>query len=290
MTVALLVLAYREPLVLKSAIPFYKAAGFDIFVHLDSKADLDAYKTQLGEEAASFCRFVARRVSVFWAGFSMVEAELALIFAALESGTYERFVLVSDDTFPLLPPQALADYAAEDVDRVMLRKLEPDDPFMPRYERFFHLDHRATSLLGRPIEESDIDDVFLDDMRKLSAARKQGKVSIDIYYGSQWWVMSAATMQILLERLERDHALFESFRFSAVPDEILFQTLVGNFIDRHRVRNGAVYVDWSRNPRPYVFLSEEDVTGIDGGYAFARKFSARSPRAYEALAARFLER
>jgi hypothetical protein len=280
---ALLVLAYREPEVLRAAIPIYKAAGCDIFVHLDRKADQRDFAARLGE-AAGVCRFVDRRASVFWAGFSMIEAELSLILTAMAERHYERFVLISDDTFPLLTPQALGAYLAEDYDRVMLRKLAPDDPFMTRYDRFFFLDHQATALLGRPIESAAVDQLMLDRMADIQNAMRRGKKKIDVYYGSQWWSITRTSMEQILGRLEEDTHLLESFRYSAVPDEIMFQSLIGNYVPISHVRNGPVFVEWSREPKPYVFRNAAELGSIDG-YAFARKFSHHSKDAYERLAA-----
>jgi hypothetical protein len=284
---ALLVLAYREPDVLRAAIPIYKAAGCDIFVHLDRKADQKEYATRLGEEA-KVCRFVERRASVFWAGFSMVEAELSLILTAMTERHYERFVLISDDTFPLLPSSALGAYLAEDYDRVMLRKLAPNDPFMARYDQYFFLDHQATALLGRPIESAAVDQAMLDRMADIQNAMRRGKKKIDIYYGSQWWSITRGSMETILGQLENDFHLLESFRYSAVPDEIMFQTLVGNYVSISRVRNGPVYVEWGREPKPYVFSSLSDLEPITPDYAFARKFSSGRPDGYVPLRRKLL--
>ncbi|MCQ8239535.1 beta-1,6-N-acetylglucosaminyltransferase [Rhizosaccharibacter radicis] len=282
MRLALLVLAYREPEVLRAALPIYKAAGMDVFVHLDRKADLPAYVSRLGE-AAENCRFIDRRASVFWAGFSMIEAELALILAAMPERSYERFTLVSDDTFPLRSPAELRAYLEEDHDRVMLRKLDADDPFMVRYQKFFFLDHQATALLGRPIESAAVDEAMLHHMAHLQDTMRRGKKPIDIFYGSQWWSITRSSMETILGRLEDDSHLLESFRYSAVPDEIMFQSLIGNYVPISHVRGGPVYVEWGKEPKPYVFRTDDELNAIGKDYAFARKFSASQPDGYSRL-------
>lgn len=280
MAVALLVMGFREPEVLRSAVPIYKAAGFEIFVHLDAKADINAYKAHLGETAVE-CSFIEDRHNIFWGGFSMIEAQIALIRLARSSGDYDRFTLVSDDTYPIISASLLKEYFLVDYDRVMIRKLENDDPFMRRYSNFFFLDHQVTSLLGRPIESTAIGDDFFSEMTKLELLRERGKKIVDVYYGSQWWSISRVSMVTILEALESDRHLLESFRYSAVPDELLFQTLVGNFISRSRVRSGPVFVEWSLNPKPYIFKDFVELNGVNQDFAFARKFSHKNRRAYE---------
>lgn len=286
MRLALLVLAYREPEVLRRSIPLYRAAGFDIFVHLELKADAGAYLARLGDAAHS-CTLIATRISIFWGGFSMVEAELALIYTAMAKDHYDRFTLVSDDTFPITSKIRLLQVLNEDLDRVMLRRLELSDPFKARYSNFFYFDHQVTSLLGRPIESAAIDDSFLERTSEIQEQRRRGKKEIDIYYGSQWWSITFETMKVILRKLKGDEHLFLSFKYSAVPDELLFQTLVGNYIERSRVHQALVYVDWSKTPRPYQFREITELQGIPPEYCFARKVTGNSAELLKLLASRF---
>lgn len=286
MRVALLVLAHREPDVLRHSIPLYKTVGFDIFVHLDCKVDKRQYVERLGPEARS-CSIIDRRTNVFWGGFSMVEAELALIFAAIAHGQYDRYVLVSDDTFPIVPGERLLRLLSEDLDRVMLRKLEPSDPFSARYTGFYHFDHPASALQGRPIESAAIDDEFLADLVAIQELKKHGKKLIDVYYGSQWWAITASTMTTILQKLDADRHLFASFKYSAVPDELLFQTLVGNYVDRSRVRSGIVYVEWAKDPRPYIFKSVAEIQTIPSDFCLIRKLNSGSVELLASLSAKF---
>jgi len=272
MSVALLVLGYRAPTCLSAAAPIYKAAGFEIFVHVDAKADLEGYQSAMGSQAEN-CIFIPNRQKIFWAGFNMVRAELALLMAALEQNrNLTNFVLISDDTFPLLPVSQLQNFLSQPVDRVMLRRLPPDDLFISRYRRFFFLDHIATSLLGRPIETSSIDDDFLSNISRLSGLKSIGKKEIDLFYGSQWWSLTRQSAELVLSHYERDAHLTMSFEYSAVPDEMFIQTLIGNFSDKNLLRAGCVFVDWTRNPRPFAFARPSDLpVKLGPEYAFLRK-------------------
>jgi hypothetical protein len=279
---AILVMGYRAPEVLRAAVPVYVAAGCDIYVHVDAKRDLADYVSALGN-AAENCKFVSDRLNIFWGGYSMVEAELALITAAMSKGNYTRLSLVSDDTFPIIPPARLQAFLAEPVERIMLRKLTDGDPFMKRYKEFFILDHPVSSLLGRPIESAAVDTDFLASMEALVRRRALGKSALPIYYGSQWWSLTRKTILDILTRLEDDPAIAESFRFSAVPDEIFFQSLVGNSVAAAQLRGGPLYVDWSKDVRPYIFRNASELTGLAPQYAFARKFSRAHASAYQEL-------
>ena len=281
---AMLVLGFREPQVLRTSVPLYLSSGCDVYVHVDAKRQLADYVSQMGD-IAERCSFVSNRQKVFWGGYSMIEAELALISAALSAKNYSRFCLVSDDSFPIMPSAKLRAFLAEPYERIALRKLGSNDPFLKRYTEHFILDHAVSSLLGRPIESTAVDEGFLAAFEALSQSRSRGKAELPIYYGSQWWSLTRKTILEIVTRLENDTRLRDSFRFSAVPDEILFQSLVGNTVENAQLRGGAVYVEWSKDPRPYVFKNANELSGLAPQYAFARKFSSAYPSAYHDLLA-----
>jgi len=172
----------------------------------------------------------------------------------------------------------------------MLRKLDDTDPFFQRYQKFFFLDHPATSLLGRPIESSSVDDALLSKLEELTRLRAAGKTAIDIYYGSQWWALNRKSAEEVMRRYETDPALTGSFEFSAVPDELFVQTIVGNFSDRKKVRGGSVYVDWSHTPKPFVFSEVAQLpTNIGREFAFIRKVSSQNIEFLKEMQARCFE-
>jgi hypothetical protein len=289
MRFAMLVLGYREPAVLRRALPLYTAAGFDVYLHLDQKVDRDIYVKQLGE-AATQCRIIETRFNVFWAGFSMVQAELALIAAARAAKVYDRYTLVSDDTFPIATGDQLRAAINEDLDRIMLRKLDKNDPFYKRYRDFFYFDHPGTSAQGRAVESAAIDDEFLDEMLRLRQMKLFGKSDIDVYYGSQWWTITESSMETLFKEMERDQQLMLSFKYSAVPDEFLFQTLIGKLIDLSHVRQSVVYVDWSREVRPFVFRKLDELPSVTSDYLFLRKVSAHGVEIMDYVTERFFDK
>ena len=275
MKVALLILGYREPECLKHALPLYLAAAFDVYLHLDRKADADDYLLRLGPLASSVT-LIASRHAIFWGGFAMIRAELSLIKAARDSHEhYDRFALVSDDTFPTRPPLALRTALSESLDRIMVRKLSRDEAFFERYAKFYHFDDTAMSLHGRPIETSSIGRPLLEKMGEIAELMAVGKKQLDIYYGSQWWSLTSETIDIVVDRLERDYLLFKSFEYSAVPDEICVQTIVANYADMRRVRSGPVFSDWSKHPRPFVFSNVAQLTpDMQENFLFFRKISS----------------
>jgi Core-2/I-Branching enzyme len=246
-----------------------------VFVHLDAKSSETEYRNTMGQ-IADDCRFISRRFSIAWAGFSMIQATMCLLEEALTAGGYQNIALVSDDTFPIRPVDTLRSKLLTDHQRISARRLEPNEEFMHRYTRFFFLDHRATSLLGRQIESSFIDDAFIETMHRLEKRRKLGKEYIDVYYGSQWWSLTVDCASAILHRYQDDTNLRESFEFSAVPDEMYIQSMVMTLVPNLRRVEGPTLVDWNREPKPYVFTSIAELRdNIREDHCFVRKVSAK---------------
>lgn len=211
----------------------------------------------------------------------MIDATFCLIRAAASRGHYTNFALVSDDTMPLLVGDALHRYLKHDLDRISLRRLESSDPFFLRYKRFYCFDHIATSLFGRSIETSHIDDEFLDKIHRLEILKNKGKAVLDVFYGSQWWCLTRSSIESLINIHENDSWIRESFEFSAVPDEMYIHSVIGRNLLQRCVANGPVFVDWSRLPRPYVFKAITEVAHIDtGAWCFVRKCSREFAQSY----------
>ena len=93
MRMACLILGYRAASVLKFVVPFHRAAGWDVFVHVDPKVDQAAYKAELGD-SAMLCHFIGVPVDVFSGGSSIIEAEIKLIKAAQKAGRYDKYLLL----------------------------------------------------------------------------------------------------------------------------------------------------------------------------------------------------
>lgn len=260
MSIAYLVLAYNSPRTLSASVQSYKLSGGEIFVHVDSKISLSNFISDMGD-AASLCIFIEERHSIFWAGYTMIEATLSLIDSAQKYSAFHRFVLVSDDTIPIRSPKVLKEAFCSSNEYISVRLIQPSDPFMKRYERFYFFDHPATSLRGRPIENSYIDEHLLSILDEINSLRILGKEPIDLYYGSQWWALTNSAINFIQDSISNNRTLRDSFRFTAVPDEMYFQSIIMNSILKESVRSSVVHVDWTKSIKPHVFSTLNEILG-----------------------------
>ena len=290
MKVACLVMAYRGAPVLRHMASVYTAAGWDVFVHLDRKAELSDYLHALGD-ARAHCRFVEDRVEVFWGGFSMIQAELKLIHAARQAAAYDRYVLISDDAIPIRPAADLQALYQTDTDFIELNRQPEGSEYHRRYADFFFLDHPATAV-RRPgyLLLAKLDDRFFAKTAEIAALQQRGKKAIEVYWGSQFWSLTAKTVELVEAAIADDEHLVRSFEFAAIPDELLFQSVIGNSQADRRIEGGPVFADWYVDPGPRTYARMEELPyDFLPHHAFLRKVAPSAERFIAAVAARLQE-
>jgi hypothetical protein len=279
-----LVVAHAAPAVLAASSRVLTAAGIDVAVHLDAKNDLTAYREAMGD-AASAVTFIDRRVKVFWGGFSMLEATFALMNGALDAG-YERLVLISDDSFPLLPPASLRELLAAPLDRISCNAVHEGHEFWHRYAEFWMFDHPATNPRG--YWPRYIDDGLIATLKEIEVLKRRGKPRLRVHHGSQFWCLQASTARALLSFLDNSE-IRDAFRFAALPDELMFQSLIGNHMPSLRRADGPLFADFSKPVGPVVYRSFSDLPEVLPGHiAFIRKISSDAGALARDMAMRLL--
>lgn len=269
MECAVLVLAAGAPEGLAGLARFFDGLPATLHVHVDGKVDAAPFLTATAGRPC--VRHLAERRTIYWGGFSMVEATLALLRQAMRDSACERFLLVSDDAVPLLPRSRLlhalrasGEYIeAHPVTAAWVRR---------RYDGFYMFDSRATQARHLPPAEREVTSEDVARLLRLEALRRRGKKPLQqLRHGAQWWGITRAAAASVLYSYDNDSWMRESFEFSEVPDESYLQTLVGPRLGEMPARP-LMRVDWSREPRPYVFRSLDELRGLDPhGALFARK-------------------
>lgn len=270
---AVLIMAHSQPRILSQAMEVYSRLGWDVYVHLDAKIAIDDYVSALGSVPERCC-FTSTRHEVFWMGYSMVEAALTLMGSALDSGNaYTRMTLLSDDSLPMWNDKDLMSWAATKQSWVQLIPQQSGDLGWQRYFGFYYWDH-ATTARRRVEHNPQVDDKMIAAIEELATLKRLGKKSIDVVCGSQWWSMTSSRIEQLLVDVNSDRHLQMSFRYSEVPDESYFPTLIAKRCGDDIYNRGACHVDWNGPPFPRVFRDKSELAPYAKEYPFARKFTA----------------
>jgi len=272
MAVACLILGYSAPAVLGCSLRPLREAGCDVFVHVDCKADLDRYLSEVGEMKRE-AYFLEDRLDVFWGGYSMMVAEFRLIEIARANRRYDKYVLISDDTVPILPGKALGERLADADDMISFTHQDHNSPYWARYHKFFLYDHPATMVRGHNTRSVEIDEEFEKKIAEIAVWRRIGKRQLEVYHGSQFWVLTDPSVSRVMACVNSDIHLVKSFEYSALSDELMVQSILGNYLGRNSY-SGPVFADFSCVPGPRVFTDVGQLPyDVGDHHLFMRKIS-----------------
>ena len=273
---AVLVLARSQPAILAAALLRYAQLGWTTYVHLDARESLANFQHSVGPLAQS-CRWISDRHAVYWAGFSMIEATLSLIHDARAAPLpHRRYTLLSDDTLPLWSDEALTEWSRSSISWIETNSSAHHMEHFQRYQGYYFFDHPLTAL-RREVHAPEVDETFIRAIADIESLRKSGKKTTNLHHGQQWWSLTAPRIDHLLVDIGNDLHLKTSFRYASVPDESYFQTLVAMRGLTDVESRSPCFVDWNRDPKPYVFTSVDELPAAAITSPFARKFTVVSP-------------
>jgi hypothetical protein len=203
--------------------------------------------------------FIWNRVTVEWGRFSVVQAVLNLIRAAVISGhSFRYFTLLSGADYPVKHRQVIT-----------IRLLNSNGQYM-RIDRRLTRDPKNTHSYW---------------LKNFPAGRYFGNMIP--YHGSMYWSLTADCMRFILDFIDDNPGYLDVHRHVPIPDEVFFHTLVKHspFADAithdfsagsypHRTHHGNHFIDWAGlRKRDYLTLDERDFEELLVCDAlFARKF------------------
>lgn len=268
MRTAVLILAHDQPDHLARLVQALKADRIDIFIHIDASVDIATFKQSLSPRHNLHFLTDAQRVHVEWAGFSMVQATLHLLYVSyLDHIPFDRFCLLSGSDFPVKPLNSI------------MHIFETDKEFL-----------NVSRCLDGTEDTSHQDNVsYAYD--EITGARTPRDIEhhLPFYQGSQWWALTRPCIEWILDFL-RDYQDYTAFhKLTRCPDEIFFQSIVMNSRFRTRITQdmpsntqatrhpclyGCHYIDW--HPKeggniPKVLDESDEGEIIKSGALFARK-------------------
>ena len=236
---------------------------FDIFVHVDLKSHFAADELSLADHV----HVLSERVEVYWGGWSMVLATLRLLRAAMSRASYERYVLVSGDSLPLLDSEALETCLLNRDTEYISAAPVSDDPLLAgapvaesvrryrsehpwRFQNHVFWDNILLNPMGRGacMARYGIGGPMADVLRNDAQQAIEGIAGAlpprpalfkSLHVGAQWWALSAEAIELIREDLFATE-LERFFRFFAVPDEHVFSCLIGNRLDALRDRGRRI--------------------------------------------------
>ena len=280
--IAFVLLCHKDPAAIIAQATQLTAAGDYIAIHFDASSPDAAFRTV--KDALSdnpHVVFAKRRVKCGWGAWSLVQATLNAVDAALSAfPRATHFYMISGDCMPIKS----ADFAHRMLDQSDVDYIESYDFFDGdwiktgfREERLIYRHYFNERTQPRRFYAA----LGLQQKFKLTRAIPD---DIQVMIGSQWWCLRRRTVEAIVEFTTQRPDVMRFFRTTWIPDETFFQTLVRHLVPGREIENRTLtFLMFSDYGMPVTFYNDHYDLLLGQNGLFARKISAEAGTLREKL-------
>ncbi len=260
MKICYLILAHNNFLHLDRLIGALDDAGSSFYIHLDKKA-ADTYLPSKDN-----VKIIPEHIDIHWGGFSMVEATLALMRNAI-SADADYYILLSGVDYPIRSKEFL--YKLLDQTKEYIDIAPIPVPYKPieRYQYYYFDFKRRNAHIYNPLLLAEI------VMKRFGMKRK---IPFKLYAGTQWFALTNNCIKYILKTIEEDKRYIRFFKYTLIPDEAFFQTIIGNSPFKENTASSLTYTDWEV-PVPPATITEKHVEFLKNHIEFNDEYGKRFP-------------
>ncbi|NGP89788.1 beta-1,6-N-acetylglucosaminyltransferase [Fodinibius halophilus] len=244
--------------------------GVNFFIHIDKTA------TQNYHNNKANVHVVEDRIDITWGGFGMVVATIKLLQLAYRTSGEGYYCLISGADYPVRSNERITKELAKGYERINIKAAPLPHKKMERFE-YYHFDFKWRKLMT-------LSEKVITGLAKLFGIKRD--IPFKIYVGSQWFVLSHQCVGYILQQLSNEPDYIDFFRYTKIPDEAFFHTIIGNSYFLKHTKPCVTYMDWGDGTGPELIAEEhvnrlKRVSKIEGTYGdfyplFARKFNNNS--------------
>ncbi|WP_114751717.1 beta-1,6-N-acetylglucosaminyltransferase [Pleomorphovibrio marinus] len=222
--IAFLILAHSDPQHLKELV---NALGVDndIYIHIDKKSNIQNFTNLIKDNNVTF---IQNRFKVSWGGISIVDAQIELIRAAINSkNNYLHLLSISGSDYPLKPISELREFLSSRREKEFIKFIDM------RESTDHYMNHLNYNNYKEPLFYSTnsiliiLDKVIRKGLRSLKF-KNEWKKEVIPYFGSSWWALTPACCKYILQYHLENPWFYEMNKRTFAPDEHFFHTIVGN--------------------------------------------------------------
>ncbi|MEO8890236.1 MAG: beta-1,6-N-acetylglucosaminyltransferase [Coleofasciculaceae cyanobacterium] len=267
MKIAYIILAHKYPEQLERLVSRLQTANTSFFIHIDGKTDRET-TTQIVNQLQDIPSvYFVKRHKCFWGDFNIIKATLEAIKALFKSQVeFDYAILLSGQDYLIKSNSYLSDFLVKHQNQEFMEFCSLHSPENKWYKQggyyqslkrieWWHFHYRSKHLC------------IQKERRFLPG--------IEPYGGSQWWCLSKNCLKYIQDFIEQNPAFVNYFKYTFIPDELFFQTLVLNSPFKDQVINDDLrYVDWDNpNPKAPATLLKDDFKKLkSSSKLFGRKF------------------
>ncbi|MEM7076727.1 MAG: DUF5928 domain-containing protein [Pseudomonadota bacterium] len=286
--IAFILLCHKDPEAVIGQASMLTAAGDCMAIHFDARAKPAHYR-RIRDALADNpnVTFARKRVKCGWGEWSLVEASLLALRAAVEAfPRATHFYMLSGDCAAIKSAHYAHDFLdAQDVDYI-----ESFD--------YFDSDWIKTGLK----EERLVYRHFFNERKNkrlfYSAFNLQRRLGLtrpipadlQIQIGSQWWCLRRRTIEWILNFADTRRDVMRFFRSTWIPDETFFQTLVRHLVPENEIRSRTLtFLMFTDYGIPVTFYNDHYDLLLSQDALFARKISPEATELKRRLGALYAD-
>ena len=271
---AFLITAYhkQEQLELLLSMLGGKFGHENIFVHVDRKSSIDPSTLR---EHVDEALNVVKEYDVHWGGFNQLRSILRLIRMARARSSYDFMILLSGQDMPVVDADTIVKTLSSSVGRSYIDCFQlPDSRWnyrggLGRVQWFWFMDLVARF---RGVQRLHKISHYLFDRLNIRRPSSRSRV---FYGGSDWWMLPGEVASFCVDQFDLDERLRACMKYSFIPTEMFFQTVIMNSRFRESVCDQTLrYIPWSTPEigRPDIIDFDHVDAIAESGALFARKF------------------
>ncbi len=280
--IAYILLCHKGPDAIIAQAEQLTAAGDCMAIHFDARASaVDYNRIRNALKDNPNVTFARKRIKCGWGAWSLVQATLHAIEAAVEAfPRATHFYMLSGDCMAI----KTAEYTHRFLD-------ENDADFIESHD-FFESDWIKTGMKEDRLiyrhyfnERTQARRFYTSyELQKKFGLTREVPHDMQIMIGSQWWCLRRRTIEMILEFLRKRRDVKRFFSTTWIPDETFFQTLVRHFVPKEEIENRTLtFLIFSDYGMPVTFCNDHYDMLLAQDYLFARKISPEATELKERL-------
>lgn len=270
--IAFILLCHKDPEAIIRQVGQLTAVGDYVAIHFDARssaADFDKIKTALADNPN--VAFAKRRIKCAWGAWSLVQATLNAVEAAVEAfPRATHFYMVSGDCMAIKSAAYAHDFLdAEDADFIESFDFFESDWIKTglKEERLIYR-HFFAERANKPLFYSAL------ALQQRLGLKREIPADIKVMIGSQWWCLRRRTIEWILQFTRERRDVMRFFRTTWIPDETFFQTLVRHLVPEPQIRTRTLtFLMFSDYGMPVQFYNDHYDLLLGQDFLFARKIS-----------------
>lgn len=282
MTAAFLMLAHDNLAIAGEVAGVLGTGNRAVAAHIDARAsasDVAAFRDTAGEP------LLIKRRQCEWGMFSLIGATLDGLKLLLSSGReFSHVMLVSGADLPLRPLADLDAFLTANPDADIIESAELSEKrwvMEGLTEERFRLFHPFNWRKRQSLFDANV------EIQRFLKINKRLPQNITPALGSQWWCLSRTTVEKILSDPQLSE-LGRFFRWSWIPDESFFQTLVRRH-GTHLINMSPTLARFNSKGLPFTFYDDHGALLDRADHFFARKIHPRADTLRKTLLSRALE-